>query len=112
MIRNTLAFASKDLLIVLRDKGVLAVYFLMPLLFASLLGLAFGNVGGEEKTIEIEILLRGCLRYRTRFRFLHLRLYRQQILILLFAFILYARVLLNDDYFARFRPDRLSSLQV
>jgi ABC-2 type transport system permease protein len=57
MIRNTLAFASKDLLIVLRDKGVLAVYFLMPLLFASLLGLAFGNVGGEEKTIEIEILL-------------------------------------------------------
>jgi ABC-2 type transport system permease protein len=57
MIRDTLAFASKDLLIVLRDKGVLAVYFLMPLLFASLLGLAFGNVGGEEKTIEIDILL-------------------------------------------------------
>jgi ABC-2 type transport system permease protein len=57
MIRDALAFASKDLLIVLRDKGVLAVYFLMPLLFASLLGLAFGNVGGEEKTIEIEILL-------------------------------------------------------
>jgi hypothetical protein len=55
MIRDTLAFASKDLLIVLRDKGVLAVYFLMPLLFASLLGLAFGNVGGEEKTIEIDI---------------------------------------------------------
>jgi ABC-2 type transport system permease protein len=57
MIRNTLAFASKDLLIVLRDKGVLAVYFLMPLLFASLLGLAFGNVGSEEKRIEIDVLL-------------------------------------------------------
>jgi ABC-2 type transport system permease protein len=57
MIRDTLAFASKDLLIVLRDKGVLAVYFLMPLLFASMLGLAFGNVGDEEKTIEIDVLL-------------------------------------------------------
>jgi ABC-2 type transport system permease protein len=57
MIRNTLAFASKDLLIVLKDRGVLAIYFLMPLLFASLLGLAFGNVGSEERTIEIAILL-------------------------------------------------------
>ena len=57
MIRNTLAIAWKDLLIVLKDRGVLAVYFLMPLLFASLLGMAFGNVSGDEAQIEIDILL-------------------------------------------------------
>jgi linearmycin/streptolysin S transport system permease protein len=57
MIRNSLAVASKELLIVLKDKGVLAVYFLMPLLFASLLGMAFGNVGNEEQQIEIPVLL-------------------------------------------------------
>lgn len=59
MIRNSLAVAWKDLLIVLKDKGALAVYFLMPLLFASLLGMAFGNTGsGETETkIEIPVLL-------------------------------------------------------
>jgi ABC-2 type transport system permease protein len=57
MIRHTLAVAWKDLLIVLKDKGALAVYFLMPLLFASLLGMAFGNAGNEERKIEIATLL-------------------------------------------------------
>jgi ABC-2 type transport system permease protein len=57
MIRNSFAVAWKDLLIVLKDKGALAVYFLMPLLFASLLGMAFGNVANEERTIEIAILV-------------------------------------------------------
>lgn len=57
MIRNTLAVAWKDLLIVLKDKGALAVYFLMPLLFASLMGMAFGGAGSGEKKIEIPILL-------------------------------------------------------
>ncbi|MBM4459577.1 MAG: ABC transporter permease [Chloroflexi bacterium] len=57
MIRYTLAVAWKDLLIVLKDKGALAVYFLMPLLFASLLGMAFGNAGNEERKIEIATLL-------------------------------------------------------
>lgn len=57
MIRNTLAVAWKDLLIVLKDKGVLAVYFLMPLLFASLLGMAFGDVSRGEAEIEIDVLL-------------------------------------------------------
>jgi ABC-2 type transport system permease protein len=57
MIRHTLAVAWKDLLIVLKDKGALAIYFLMPLLFASLLGMAFGNAGNEEKQIEIAMLL-------------------------------------------------------
>jgi len=57
MIRNSLAVAWKDLLIVLKDKGALAVYFLMPLAFATLLGMAFGNAGNEETTIEIAALL-------------------------------------------------------
>jgi linearmycin/streptolysin S transport system permease protein len=57
MIGSTLAIAWKDLLIVLKDKGVLAVYFLMPLLFASLLGIAFGNTGSDETKIEIAVLL-------------------------------------------------------
>jgi ABC-2 type transport system permease protein len=57
MIRTSLAIAWKELLIVLKDKGVLAVYFLMPLLFASLLGMAFGNAGNEERQIEIAVLL-------------------------------------------------------
>jgi len=57
MIRYSLAIAWKDLLIVLKDKGALAVYFLMPLLFASLLGMAFGNTGSDETTIEIAVLL-------------------------------------------------------
>jgi len=57
MIRNSLAVAWKDLLIVLKDKGSLAIYFLMPLLFASLLGMAFGNAANEERTIEIAILV-------------------------------------------------------
>jgi ABC-2 type transport system permease protein len=57
MIRNSLAIAWKDLLIVLKDKGALAVYFLMPLLFASLMGMAFGGTGSEEKEIKIAVLL-------------------------------------------------------
>jgi ABC-2 type transport system permease protein len=57
MIRNSLAVAWKDLLIVLKDKGALAVYFLMPLLFASLLGIAFGGTSSDETTIEINVLL-------------------------------------------------------
>jgi ABC-2 type transport system permease protein len=57
MIGNSLAVAWKDLLIVLKDKGALAVYFLMPLLFASLLGMAFGNTGSGETTIELAVLL-------------------------------------------------------
>jgi ABC-2 type transport system permease protein len=57
MIGNMLAVAWKDLIIVLKDKGALAVYFLMPLLFASLLGIAFGGTGSDETTIEIAVLL-------------------------------------------------------
>jgi ABC-2 type transport system permease protein len=57
MVANSLAVAWKDLLIVLKDKGVLAVYFLMPLLFASLLGMVFGNTGSEQRQIEVPVLV-------------------------------------------------------
>ncbi|MCU0521596.1 MAG: ABC transporter permease [Anaerolineae bacterium] len=58
MIRHTLAIAWKDMLIVLKDKGALAVYFLMPLLFASLMGIAFANTSGSGETaIEIAIIV-------------------------------------------------------
>jgi ABC-2 type transport system permease protein len=57
MIRSSLAVAWKDLLIVLTDRGALAIYFLMPLLFASLLGMAFGNAGNDKKEIKIAALL-------------------------------------------------------
>jgi len=57
MIRSSLAVAWKDLRIVLRDKGALGIYFLMPLLFASVLGMAFGNAGNDERTIELPVLL-------------------------------------------------------
>ena len=59
-MRQTLVIALKELLVLFKDKAVLAVYFLMPLLFASLLGMAFGNAGGaagEETKISIPVLL-------------------------------------------------------
>jgi ABC-2 type transport system permease protein len=57
MIRYILAIAWKDLLIILKDRGVLAVYFLMPILFASLLGSVFGNAGSEERQLEVGVLV-------------------------------------------------------
>ncbi len=52
MIRNALAVAWKDLQILFKDRGQLAVLFLMPVMFASIIGSAFG--GG---TPEIAIYL-------------------------------------------------------
>jgi len=57
MIRSTLAVAWKDLRIILKDKGALAIFFLMPLLFATMLGMAFGNTGNAETKIEIGTVL-------------------------------------------------------
>jgi len=57
MIRHTLAIAWKDLMIVLKDKGALAVYFLMPLLLATMMGMAFGNTASGETRIEVATLL-------------------------------------------------------
>ena len=57
MMRYTLANAWKDLSIILKDKGALAVYFLMPLLLATMMGMAFGNTGSGETKIEVATLL-------------------------------------------------------
>jgi ABC-2 type transport system permease protein len=57
MIRYSLAIAWKDLQIILKDKGVLAVYFLMPILFASLLGSVFGNAGSDERQLSVGVLV-------------------------------------------------------
>jgi len=43
MIRNALAVAWKDLQVLFKDRGQLAVLFLMPVMFASVIGSAFGG---------------------------------------------------------------------
>ncbi len=40
---NTLAIAWKELQVLLRDRGQLVVLFLMPIMFASIIGSAFGG---------------------------------------------------------------------
>jgi ABC-2 type transport system permease protein len=52
MVFNTLAIAWKELQILFKDRGQLAVLFLMPVMFASIIGSTFG--GG---TPGIELLL-------------------------------------------------------
>ena len=43
MIRNALAVAWKELQVLFKDRGQLAVLFLMPVMFASVIGSAFGG---------------------------------------------------------------------
>ncbi len=60
-IRYTLAIAGKELQVLLKDRGSLAVLFLLPLLLASLLGsmyTSFANAtDGEEETISLDVFL-------------------------------------------------------
>jgi ABC-2 type transport system permease protein len=58
-MKSTLAIAGKELLVLFKDKAILAIYFLMPLMLASMMGMAFGNTGGggEEAKISIAVLL-------------------------------------------------------
>jgi ABC-2 type transport system permease protein len=60
-LRYTLAIAGKELQVLLKDRGSLAVLFLLPLLLASLLGsmyTSFANAtDGEEETISLDIFL-------------------------------------------------------
>lgn len=44
-MRNALAVAWKELQLLWRDKGELAVLFIMPVMFASIIGSAFGGSG-------------------------------------------------------------------
>ena len=43
MIKDTLAVAWKELQVLFKDRGELAVLFLMPIMFASVIGSAFGG---------------------------------------------------------------------
>jgi ABC-2 type transport system permease protein len=58
MIRNTLAVAWKELQILFKDKGSLALMFLLPLLLGAMMGAANTVMGGSE---EATILLHVCL---------------------------------------------------
>jgi ABC-type Na+ efflux pump permease subunit len=47
--RTILTIAWKELQVIAKDRGTLAVLFILPLLFGSLLGTVFGgSSGGEE----------------------------------------------------------------
>lgn len=52
MVRNTLAIAWKEMQILFKDRGQLVVLFLMPIMFASILGSAFGG-GSPEIAIYL-----------------------------------------------------------
>ena len=43
MIKDTLAVTWKELQVLFKDRGELAVLFLMPIMFASVIGSAFGG---------------------------------------------------------------------
>ena len=43
MVKKALAVAWKELQVLFRDRGELAVLFLMPIMFASIIGSAFGG---------------------------------------------------------------------
>jgi ABC-2 type transport system permease protein len=58
ILRKTWAMAWKNLLVLSKDRGGLAILFLLPLLFASLLGMSVGGGGGdEEAAIQLDIYL-------------------------------------------------------
>ncbi len=60
-IRYTLAVAGKELQVMFKDRGSLAVLFLLPLLMASLMGSVYpaiaGATGGEEEPFSLDIFL-------------------------------------------------------
>ncbi len=53
MIRNTCVIAWKELQVLFRDRGQLVVLFLMPIMFASIIGSVFG---GGSSGIEIYLV--------------------------------------------------------
>jgi ABC-2 type transport system permease protein len=56
LIRRTWAISWKHLQVLAKDRGELAIMFLLPLLFASLLGMsAGGGSGDEESAIQLDI---------------------------------------------------------
>ncbi|MGD8856209.1 MAG: ABC transporter permease [Chloroflexota bacterium] len=55
-LQKTWAIAWKNLLVLSKDRGELAILFLMPLLFASLIGVSAGGGGnGEETSVRFDV---------------------------------------------------------
>lgn len=48
-IRNTLAITWKELLVILKDRGLMAVILLLPLLFSTMLSIVNENLAGDEE---------------------------------------------------------------
>jgi len=58
MIRNTFAMAWKEIQLLVRDRGLLAVLFLLPLLFTSLYGgMNMQAAGGGDAIISLDVCL-------------------------------------------------------
>jgi ABC-2 type transport system permease protein len=56
ILQKTWAIAWKNLLILSKDRGELAILFLMPLLFASLIGVSSGGGGnGDETSVRFDV---------------------------------------------------------
>ena len=53
IVRKTWAIAWKNLLVLSKDRGELAILFLMPLLFASLIGISFGGGSGDGEEVDV-----------------------------------------------------------
>ena len=57
-LQKTWAVAWKNLQVLSKDRGEVAVLFLLPLLFSSLLAMAYGSAGeSEETTIHLDAYL-------------------------------------------------------
>lgn len=58
-LQKTWAVAWKNIQVFSKDRGEVAVMFLLPLLFSSLLAMAYGSAGGngEESTIHLDAYL-------------------------------------------------------
>jgi ABC-2 type transport system permease protein len=54
MVKNTLAIAWKEIQVFLKNRGELAVYFLLPLLLASVIGNAFSSVPGAGTGEDVD----------------------------------------------------------
>jgi ABC-2 type transport system permease protein len=63
MVKKALAVAWKELQVLFKDRGQLAVLFLMPVMFASVIGSAFG---GGTPGIDVYLVNQDTGQYSTR----------------------------------------------
>lgn len=55
ILQKTWAIAWKNLLVLSKDRGELAILFLMPLLFSSLIGVSAGGGNGDETSVRFDV---------------------------------------------------------